>query len=120
MDDDDYEVEELQSQSDTQDDLQNAANMLNFNHKKNKDKTAGKMQRMAGKALHLTGKVVEYTGKGIKIIGKGIKKAGEATYNAGKNLWETGKGLSSTGLGAIIGVPLCIAAVAVMGLGKAS
>lgn len=119
MDDDDYEVEELQSQSDTQDDLQNAANMLNFNHKKNKDKTAGKMQRMAGKALRLTGKVVEYTGKGIKIIGKGIKKAGEATYNAGKNLWETGKGLSSTGLGAIIGVPLCIAAVAVMGLGKA-
>ena len=119
MDDDDYEVEELQSQSDTQDDLQNAANMLNFNHKKNKDKTAGKMQRMAGKALHLTGKVVEYTGKGIKIIGKGIKKAGEATYNAGKNLWETGKELSSTGLGAIIGVPLCIAAVAVMGLGKA-
>ena len=118
MNDDEYEVENIDDQSDVQENSQAVANMMNFNNKKNKDKAAGKRLRAVGKALLFTGKVVEYAGKGIKFLGKVIKKAGEATYKAGKSLWETGKGLNETGLGAIIGIPLCILAAAIMGLGK--
>ena len=115
----DYENEDLQTQQDLQDDMQNiASTATNMLPKRNKDKSAGKALRAAGKALHLTGQIVEKTGSVIKGLGKGIKWLGRRTYEGGKNLWNTGKALCETGIGAIAGIPICVAAGAVMGLGK--
>ena len=56
----DYENEDLQTQQDLQDDMQNiASTATNMLPKRNKDKSAGKALRAAGKALHLTGQIVE-------------------------------------------------------------
>lgn len=115
----DYENEDLQTQQDLQDDMQNiASTTTNMLAKRNKDKSAGKALRAAGKALHLTGRIVEATGGIVRKLGKGIKWVGRKTYEGGKKLWDSGKALCETGLGAILGVPVCIAAAATMGLGK--
>ena len=114
----DYEQEELQTQTDAQDDVANVIGKVGSFHRRNKDKTRWKIVRSFGKALHLTGEFVETTGKWLQARGNGIKKVGKATYNAGKQIWNSGKALISGGYTAPIGIPLCILGAITMALGK--
>ena len=117
--DDDFDDDSLQTQSDTQDDLEKASSYINLKKQKNKDKAAGKRMRLAGKALHLSGQLTEASGEAVQKGGKAVKQVGKYTYNGGKRLFQVGRNLCATGYGAIAGIPMCIAAVGIMGIGLA-
>lgn len=89
---------------------------------KNKEsKGASKQSRFEDKTAEATKKGGDAAAKAIdksgQVVGEAVDKGGSA---AGKGLMSAGSALSSTGIGAIVGVPLMIAGVAVTGASKAA